>query len=329
MRPSHAQTNGPFRYYVSRDLVERSVDDGADGWRIPAGEIESAVAHALATRLRDPDFRSKILRGHQGGTDASDMILGRNTEVAERLGQPGSACWHGLLRSMIKRVELTKTELRVEASFATPTKITDADLTDLTLTHLPPFTLTVPIELQRRGAELRLVLQGAAAREPRPDALLLWTLIEGRARAADYLDPKQRLTVSDVARRHGADVGDVYRSLQLAFLAPDLVACILDGSQPLALTAERLKRVGELPLLWNEKRALLACALAALTLESKSNFSTDWEFHQQERWQSTGARIWFGGHQSTTGCTCGKWPAFVLRHQTNRPNDVRTGGNPL
>ena len=159
---------------------------------------------------------------------------------------------------MVIRVDLTGTELRVEASFASPTNSTDADPVDLTLAHLPPFTLTAPIELQRRGPELRLVLQGAAAREPKPDALLLRTLIEGRARAADYLEPEQRLTVSDVARRHGADVGDVSRSLQLAFLAPDLVACILDGTQPLALTAERLKRVGELPLLWDEQRALLA-----------------------------------------------------------------------
>ncbi|MBA3326268.1 MAG: recombinase family protein [Rhodobacteraceae bacterium] len=259
MRPSHARKNGRrYRYYVSRDLVERSVDDGAHGWRIPAGEIESAVSHALAARLGVPDFRSEILHDHQGGAEASNMIIGRITEVAEQLNQPGSACWQDLLRSMIIRVDLTGTELRLEASFASPTNSTDADPCDLTLAHLPPFTLTAPIELQRRGPELRLVLQGAAAREPRPDALLLRTLIEGRARAADYLHPEQRLTVSDVARRHGADVGDVSRSLQLVFLAPDLVACILDGTQPLSLTAERLKRVGELPLLWDEQRALLA-----------------------------------------------------------------------
>lgn len=130
------------------------------------------------------------------------MFIDRIAKACERLDQPGSASWQDLLRSMVIRVDLTGTELRVEASFATPTISTDADPIDLTLTHLPPFTLTSPIELLRRGPELRLVLQGAAAREPKPDALLLRTLMEGRARAADYLESEQRLTVSDVARRH-------------------------------------------------------------------------------------------------------------------------------
>ena len=76
-------------------------------------------------------------------------------------------------------------------------------------------------------------------------------------RAADYLDPDQGLSLSAIARRAGANVGDVSRSLQLAFLAPDLVEAILDGTQPVALTAERLKRAGELPLLWDEQRAML------------------------------------------------------------------------
>ena len=51
--------------------------------------------------------------------------------------------------------------------------------------------------------------------------------------------------------------GDVSRALQLAFLAPDLVEAILDGTQPVALTPERLKRARELPLLWEDQRAML------------------------------------------------------------------------
>jgi hypothetical protein len=49
----------------------------------------------------------------------------------------------------------------------------------------------------------------------------------------------------------------VSRSLRLAFLAPDLVEGILNGTQPIGLTAERLKRV-DLPLLWEDQRAVLA-----------------------------------------------------------------------
>jgi hypothetical protein len=75
---------------------------------------------------------------------------------------------------------------------------------------------------------------------------------------ADCLGPELVLSVSDIANREGVHVGDVSRSLQLAFLAPDLAEGILDGTQPVALTAERLKRIGELPLLWEEQRTLLA-----------------------------------------------------------------------
>ena len=47
------------------------------------------------------------------------------------------------------------------------------------------------------------------------------------------------------------------RVLRLTLLAPDIVEAILDGTQPVALTAERLKRASELPLLWDQQRAML------------------------------------------------------------------------
>ena len=68
---------------------------------------------------------------------------------------------------------------------------------------------------------------------------------------------RRGLSLSAIARRAGVHVGDVSRSLQFAFLAPDLVEAILDDTQPVALTPERLKRVRELPQLWEEQRAML------------------------------------------------------------------------
>ena len=44
---------------------------------------------------------------------------------------------------------------------------------------------------------------------------------------------------------------------QLAFLAPDIVEAILAGRQPVEFTANRIRRVGTLPLDWDDQRRRL------------------------------------------------------------------------
>ena len=63
-------------------------------------------------------------------------------------------------------------------------------------------------------------------------------------------------SVGDLVTRHGVDPGDVSRCSPLAFLAPDIVEAILQGRQPVELTALRLKRT-RLPLSWVEQRRRL------------------------------------------------------------------------
>jgi hypothetical protein len=45
--------------------------------------------------------------------------------------------------------------------------------------------------------------------------------------------------------------------MPLAFLAPDIVAAILAGRQPVDLTAETLTKRTDLPLGWGEQKTLL------------------------------------------------------------------------
>ncbi len=258
MRTAHANKNGRrYRYYASANLVESSVAAGATGWRIPAGEAEAATARAIASKLRAPDFLSAMLRSSPAGTEAPAGIIAALSAMADRLDAPGSSSGRETLRRLIARVDLSETELRAEVRFGQACEKQTGDGFEAALAAVPAFAVAAPLRLQRRGAELRLVLGGDAAPVPRPDPLLVRTLVEARSRVADYLNPALGLTVSDIAARDGAHVGDVSRSLQLAFLAPDLVAGIVDGTQPLALTAERLKRLGELPPLWEAQRALL------------------------------------------------------------------------
>jgi hypothetical protein len=41
--------------------------------------------------------------------------------------------------------------------------------------------------------------------------------------------------------------------LRLAFLAPNIVAAIITGTQPVELTLDRILRSGTLPLIWQEQ----------------------------------------------------------------------------
>lgn len=64
-------------------------------------------------------------------------------------------------------------------------------------------------------------------------------------------------SINAIAEDEKLDASDVTRIIPLAFLAPDIVESILDGRQPIDLTAERLKRIGKLPRDWNRKRQIL------------------------------------------------------------------------
>ena len=259
MRPSHASKKGRrYRYYVSETLIEDGVAHGARGWRIPAGELEAAVANTLSAKLQDPAFQAYLLGSAASRTDVATTITDGCAHLIGVLAEPSSKTARTLLRLLITHIELTATELSAEANFEGLRDAEERRLVPLAELKLPAFRIAAPIRMQRRGPELRLVLQGAASPDPVPDARLIRLLIEGRIRARDYLDPTSRLSVGALARRENADPGDVSRSLQLAFLAPDLVARILDGTQPAALTAERLKRMGQLPLCWGAQRDLFA-----------------------------------------------------------------------
>ena len=47
--------------------------------------------------------------------------------------------------------------------------------------------------------------------------------------------------------------------LRLSYLAPDIIAAVLDGDQPASLTRQKLVRMSALPLEWRAQSRMLAC----------------------------------------------------------------------
>jgi len=60
-----------------------------------------------------------------------------------------------------------------------------------------------------------------------------------------------------LAEREGITRRYIRRLVGLAFLSPELVDAILQGRQPIALTATRMTEL-DLPLDWTEQRRLFA-----------------------------------------------------------------------
>ena len=69
-------------------------------------------------------------------------------------------------------------------------------------------------------------------------------------------------SAAGIAVGAGSDDGEVTRVLPLAFLAPDIVEAILDGRQPITLTARYLKRLKPIPTSWSEQRRVLGFGAA-------------------------------------------------------------------
>ena len=64
-------------------------------------------------------------------------------------------------------------------------------------------------------------------------------------------------TVAEIAEEAGTSKRRVQQIIELAFLAPDIVADVLEGRQPLGLTSDWCLR-HTLPSDWAKQRALLA-----------------------------------------------------------------------
>jgi ParB-like chromosome segregation protein Spo0J len=90
----------------------------------------------------------------------------------------------------------------------------------------------------------------------RCDPALVKAIARGRAWFEELATGRVR-SLHDLAKRDGVSRRYIRRLVSLAFLSPQLVEAILQGRQPILLTATRLTDL-DLPLDWAEQHRLLA-----------------------------------------------------------------------
>lgn len=102
--------------------------------------------------------------------------------------------------------------------------------------------------MKRRGVELRMVIDGAAAIPCAVDE----TLVHGLARGHKWLQllmTGRAACIADIARAEEVSDRYISRAIRLAFLSPSLTMAALTGSQPPEATLQKLL-TSSLPLCW-------------------------------------------------------------------------------
>jgi hypothetical protein len=148
-------------------------------------------------------------------------------------------------------VELGRNGIRVALKLRLPSPADSDDQPD----HVA-LVRSIPLQLKRRGVELRMIVAGDATPN-RLDLPLLKAVARAR-RLADDLIAGRVPSVRALAKREGVDHRSIARLLRLGFLSPTIVEAIAAGRQPLDLTITSLTRRRNFPLLWSaqEEHAL-------------------------------------------------------------------------
>ncbi len=240
--PDYAVKKGRrYRYYVSKRLDHDGYHD-KQTLRLPAPKLEDAVRQTVIRALKYPKNLVDNLKLESETACSAKSILTAASNLAEDLAKSDQVTTRRLLDDLVRRIVVTDDNITIELSSA----VFDGSSRSIILRE--------SLAVCRRGVEAKIVLP--SNNTPRVDRRLVDLIVDAR-RWLQSLANGTALSIRQLAALEGRSENDITRFLQLAFLAPDIVEAILNGQQPVGLTAEKLKRLPSLPHDWVEQRRIL------------------------------------------------------------------------
>ena len=241
--PTYAKRNGRIlSYYISKRLMHGSDADGT-GWRLPAQELEASIVEAVAAFFENEKKWLGAIKPTPTSSHSYGLLRDQFGAIAHQLQSANQDFVRKALADVVDRITVAPEQLTLGLN----RKIfgSEGDSHDIVL----------PFHTKRRGIETKIVLGGRQVNHE-PDQELIDLVAKAR-KWFGRITNGEISTVREIAREENMDEGDVSRFLPLAFLAPEAVEAILSGNHPIEQTPEKLKRLRELPMSWEEQRLSL------------------------------------------------------------------------
>jgi site-specific DNA recombinase len=246
MTPTHANRGTKrYRYYVSRC----ESGDAHRPWSIPAHAIEQLVLERLGQLIGEGAHL--IDRLAHTSSETCELIRQRSTELARRIKELSPSAARPTILDLGVQVQVEDESLTLSVDVAPLiTALLGADAKWLTveIRDASPVQIRVPVKVKRRGQELRLVFRpNDPGAKPRVDEKLIDLIVKAH-------DARDKLSEGVITP---AELPHVTRLGRLSYLAPDIVAAIVEGRQPADLCARAVLRAAHLPICWNKQREVL------------------------------------------------------------------------
>jgi len=234
-----------YRFYVSRDLHHGGDASKAEGWRLPAREIEPLVRAQITALLNDPI----IALAHASDIPSPDelkSIIANGKEAAARIAGPRAQA-SKLIRDLVDEVRLATDRVSIMIN---PSRLASLlEFNGLTQS----VTLDVAARLKRSGCVMRLIMPSGSAAAPVVDRTLVKAIVQGRGWWQELLtDPG--LTLEAIGRREGITSQYVLRIVRLAFLSPQMLESITAGTLPAHLSLKRLIATDGVAARWDRQQ---------------------------------------------------------------------------
>ena len=245
LSPSHSQKQSRrYRYYLSHKLVNENKASASNGIRIPAAELEKAVMNQVCSWLTDSDA---IINALNPQPHQLQNLMIDTQRIATDLQQHKTG-QYDLLRKVINHIVISHDHLSIWIKASALRRETDS------VDQL--IEIKSNVQLKRCGYAMRLILINNDQQQIYKDKNLI-NYISQAYQWLNLITIGKVQSIKEIAIAENLDQSHVTRMINKAFLAPDIIRAIMNGTQPANLTLKHLKQFRTLPNDWSAQRSLL------------------------------------------------------------------------
>jgi site-specific DNA recombinase len=250
------------RYYISNQS-EWGRRHGVRRYRTKAEPLEQLILAAIQAMLCNREqLRATLLKIGVYG-ECLNKMGAAGTIVSKLFEAAPVRQAQSILRALVERIELSGTLIKILIRTPELPRLLSwngvgffkGDVSAWCRPHLT-YVLDVPANSISMKRELTMLLrQAECARAANPNPRLVGLLRKAR-QAQAVLDQRASGHVNELAAKIGCHPKKFTSLVRLNYLAPDIIASILDGTQPAHINCNTL-RTYELPMDWTLQRKLL------------------------------------------------------------------------